>query len=112
MENKNITESNKDSRLHFIMNGSEISFIDKTKKALHTDDYNLAVTLFHTGATLLSVEKDNSNKKIYIFKRICNLEFITDKLFSDLFNVKAFSFLESIKAFDIKVNKYLNKDNK
>lgn len=112
MENNNIKKLDKDLEQQLIMNGSKISYIDNTGKTLRTDDYNLAVTLFHTGARLLSVDKDDSNKLIYVFKRICNLEVITDEFFSDLFDVKAFSFLESIKAFNMIIDNNLNKNNK
>ncbi len=76
------------------------SFIDNTGNVLRTDDFYLAVTLFHTGAKLLSIEKDISGVQIYTFKKIINIESVRDELFSDLFKVRAFSFLESIKAFE------------
>ena len=112
MENNNITKLDKDLEQQLKVNGSKISYIDNTEKTLRTDDYDLAVTLFHTGARLLSIDKDGSNKLIYVFKRICNLEVITDEFFSDLFDVKAFSFLESVKAFNMIIDKNLNKNNK
>ena len=80
------------------------SFIDNTGKVLRTDDFYLAVTLFHTGAKLLSIEKDVFDKHIYIFKKIINIESVRDELFADLLTVKAFSFLDSIKAFEKRID--------
>ena len=94
-----------------VIEDSDPTFIDDTDKVIRTDDYGLAVTLFHTGAKLLSVDKDNSGRHIFIFKKICNIEYATDEFFSDLLTVKSFSFLESIKAFKKRIDSEQNKDS-
>lgn len=105
MENKKIDSG---SILRFIMDGSDVSFIDNTKNKLCINDYNLAVTLFHTGAKLLSVERDNSGKHVFVFKKICNIESVADDFFDDSLTVKSFSFLKSIKTFNETIDKHLN----
>lgn len=87
------------------------SFIDNTSDVLRTDDFYLAVTLFHTLAKLLSIEKDKTGRLIYTFKKIINIESVKNELFSDLFTVKAFSFLESIKAFEKQIDSKNNNTN-
>ena len=112
MNNKNIEKPDYYFPPTLAINDSNPSFIDgKSNNVTSTDDFRLAVTLFHTGAKLLSVKKENSGKHIFIFKRISNLDYLTDKYWSDLLNVKAFSFLKSIKTFGKKIEEYINKNN-
>lgn len=111
MENITTTKQNNNFLLSINRINPNPSFRDNSGKQIRMNDFDLAVTLFHTGARLLSVEEDSSGELIFIFKKICNLQDFTEEFDDDLLTVKSFSFLQSIKAFGNAIDKHLNKNN-
>lgn len=111
MKSNKIIKSDSNIFTNLTIGDSRSSFIDNTTNVIRTDDFCLAVTIFHTGARLLSVNKENPDKLIFIFKKISNFEDVKDEFFSDLLTVKSFSFLESIKAFKRRIDSEQNNNN-
>ena len=107
MKGKNTAKSNDDLFLALSMKDPNPSFTNEREEIIRTDDLGLAIAIFHRGATLLSVEKENPDKIIFIFKKIINFQDMVDEFYGDTFNVKAFSFLQSIKDFKKRVDSKL-----
>lgn len=68
-----------------------------------TYDLGVSTALLCAGFELLSVDKENPRKALFIFKRAENIEGIADHYFSDRLEVKARSFFDHLKALKNKL---------
>ena len=93
---------------------------NKTRKASANDDYQwipindpsvvfttydlgVSTALLCAGFELLSVDKDNPQKALFIFKKERGIEEIVDQYFSDRLEVKARSYFDHLKALKNKL---------
>ncbi len=63
-----------------------------------TYDLGVSTALLCSGFELLSVEKENPRKALFVFKKKKNIEVIANKYFTDQLEVKARSFFDHLKA--------------
>jgi hypothetical protein len=68
-----------------------------------TYDLGVSTALLCAGFELLSVDKKNAKKALFIFKRKDGIEDIVDFYFSNVLNVKARSFFDNLKALKNKL---------
>jgi len=68
-----------------------------------TYDLGVSTALLCAGFQLLSVDKDNPRKALFIFKKEDGIEAITDAYFSDRLEVKARSYFDHLKALKNKL---------
>ncbi len=68
-----------------------------------TYDIGTSTALLCAGFELLSVDKENPRKALFIFKREDGIENISTKYFSDKLEVKARSFFDHLKALKNKL---------
>lgn len=68
-----------------------------------TYDIGVSTALLCAGFELLSVEKSNPRKALFIFRRKIGIDDIADKYFADSLEVKARSFFDNLKALKNKL---------
>ena len=66
-------------------------------------DLGVSTALLCAGFQLLSVDKDNPRKALFIFQKAKNIEDVANKYFSDRLEVKARSFFDHLKALKNKL---------
>ena len=82
----------------------EIKSILKNSKLIFTTyDLGVSAALLCAGFELLSVDKDNPQKALFIFKKEKRIEDIVDQYFSDRLEVKARSYFDHLKALKNKL---------
>ena len=83
----------------------------KSKKGFQNDpavvfttyDIGVSTALLCADFELLSVEKNNPKKALFVFRRKVGIEEIANKYFSDRLEVKARSFFDHLKALKNKL---------
>ncbi|HRH25304.1 MAG TPA: DUF5659 domain-containing protein [Candidatus Paceibacterota bacterium] len=68
-----------------------------------TYDLGVSTALLCAGFELLSVDKKNKRKALFVFKKEKGIEDVTDRYFSDKLEVKARSFFDHLKALKNKL---------
>ena len=68
-----------------------------------TYDLGVSTALLCAGFELLSVEKSNPRKALFVFRKEVGIEEVTDKYFADRLEVKARSFFDHLKALKNKL---------
>lgn len=63
-----------------------------------TYDLGVSAALLCAGFELLSVDKENPRKALFIFKKEADIENVANRYFSDKIKVKARSFFDHLKA--------------
>jgi hypothetical protein len=63
-----------------------------------TRDLGATAALTSLGYELLTVDKENPNKALFLFKRENNIEEVLDKYWADQLEVKARRYFDSLKA--------------
>lgn len=66
-------------------------------------DLGLSAALLCAGFELLSVDKDNPRKALFVFRKQAGIEDIANRYFSDRLEVKARSFFDHLKALKNKL---------
>lgn len=77
--------------------------LDDPSVVYTTYDLGVSTALLCAGFSLLSVEKDNPRKALFIFKKEEGIEDVADRYFSDRLEVKARSFFDHLKALKNKL---------
>jgi hypothetical protein len=77
--------------------------LDDASVVWTTYDLGVSTALLCAGFVLLSVEKDNPRKALFIFKKEDGIEDVADRYFSDRLEVKARSFFDHLKALKNKL---------
>lgn len=68
-----------------------------------TYDLGVSTALWCAGFNLLSVDKENPKKALFIFQKTDNIEKVVDLYFSDRLEVKARSYFDHLKALKNKL---------
>ena len=68
-----------------------------------TYDLGVSTALWCEGFNLLSVDKENPKKVLFIFQKANNIEKVVDLYFSDKLEVKARSYFDHLKALKNKL---------
>ena len=68
-----------------------------------TYDLGCSTALLCAGFELITVEKSNPRKALFVFKKESGIEEIANKYFADRLNVKARSFFDHLKALKNKL---------
>ncbi|KKR24021.1 MAG: hypothetical protein UT53_C0001G0010 [Candidatus Yanofskybacteria bacterium GW2011_GWD2_39_48] len=61
-------------------------------------DLGVSAALISAGFELLSLNKENPHKSLFVFRRTDGIEEVVDLYWSDRLDIKARSFFDSIKA--------------
>lgn len=77
--------------------------LDDPSVVFTTYDLGVSTALLCAGFELLSVDKENPRKALFIFKKADLIEEIADQYFSDRFEVKARSYFDHLKALKNKL---------
>ena len=77
--------------------------LDDPSVVFTTYDLGVSTALLCVGFELLSVDKENVKKALFIFKREEGIEDIANRYFSDQLDVKARSFFDHLKALKNKL---------
>lgn len=77
--------------------------IDDPSLVFTTFDLGLSTALLCVGFQLLSIDKDNPQKSMFIFQKEDGIEQIIDEYFSDRLEIKARSFFDTLKALKNKL---------
>jgi len=77
--------------------------LDDPSAVFTTYDLGVSTALLCAGFVLLSVEKTNPRKALFIFKKESGIEDIANSYFSDRLEVKARSFFDHFKALKNKL---------
>lgn len=77
--------------------------IDDPSVVFTTYDLGVSTALLCAGFVLLSMNKENPKKALFIFKKEDGIEDVTDRYFSDRLEVKARSFFDHLKALKNKL---------
>ena len=77
--------------------------LDDPSVVFTTYDLGVSTALLCVGFELLSVDKENIRKALFIFKRESGIEDIANLYFSDRLEVKARSFFDHLKALKNKL---------
>lgn len=77
--------------------------LDDPSVVFTTYDLGVSTALLCAGFELLSVEKSNPRKALFVFRKETGIEEITDKYFSDRLEVKARSYFDHLKALKNKL---------
>lgn len=72
--------------------------LDDPSVVFTTYDLGVSTALLCAGFELLSVEKGNPRKALFIFQKADGIEDVADRYFSDRLEVKARSFFDNLKA--------------
>ena len=68
-----------------------------------TYDLGVSTALLCAGFRLLSVDKENIKKSLFVFKKDDGIEDVADRYFSDRLDVRARSFFDHLKALKNKL---------
>ncbi len=77
--------------------------LDDPSAVFTTYDLGVSTALLCAGFELLSVDKENPRKALFIFKKADDIEDVTDRYFSDRLEVKARSYFDHLKALKNKL---------
>jgi hypothetical protein len=72
--------------------------LDDPSVVFTTYDLGVSTALLCAGFQLLSVDKENVRKALFIFKKDDGIEDVADRYFSNRLEVKARSFFDNLKA--------------
>lgn len=72
--------------------------VDDPSLTYTTYDIGVSTALLCAGFELLTVEKDDPRKALFVFQKEDGIEEVSDKYFSDRLEVKARSFFDHLKA--------------
>lgn len=68
-----------------------------------TYDLGVSTALLCAGFELLSLDKENPRKALFVFKKVESIEDVANRYFSDRLEVKARSFFDHLKALKNKL---------
>jgi hypothetical protein len=68
-----------------------------------TYDLGVSTALLCAGFELLSLDKENPRKALFVFKKVNSIEDVANRYFSDRLEVKARSFFDHLKALKNKL---------
>ena len=86
------------------LRGSEKNIApDDPSVVFTTYDIGVSTALLCAGFELLSVEKSNPRKALFMFRRQAGIEETANKYFADRLEVKARSFFDNLKALKNKL---------
>ena len=77
--------------------------LDDPSVVFTTYDLGVSTALLCAGFELLSLDKANPKKALFIFKKADSIEDVADRYFSDRLEVKARSFFDHLKALKNKL---------
>jgi len=77
--------------------------LDDPSVVFTTYDLGVSTALLCAGFQLLSVDKENPRKALFIFQKEDSIEDVADRYFSDRLEVKARSFFDHLKALKNKL---------
>jgi hypothetical protein len=77
--------------------------LDDPSVVFTTYDLGVSTALLCAGFVLLSVDKENPRKALFIFQKADAIEEVADRYFSDRLEVKARSFFDHLKALKNKL---------
>lgn len=77
--------------------------LDDSSAVFTTYDLGVSTALLCAGFELVSLDKDNPRKALFVFKRKANIEHIANRYFTDQLEVKARSFFDHLKALKNKL---------
>jgi hypothetical protein len=77
--------------------------LDDPSVVFTTYDLGVSTALLCAGFELLSLDKENPKKALFIFKKVDEIEDIANRYFSDKLEVKARSFFDHLKALKNKL---------
>lgn len=77
--------------------------LDDPSVVFTTYDLGVSTALLCAGFQLLSVDKKNVRKALFVFKKDDGIEDVADRYFSDRLEVKARSFFDHLKALKNKL---------
>ena len=77
--------------------------LDDSSVVFTTYDLGVSTALLCAGFELLTVDKENPRKALFIFRREDGIEDVTDRYFSDRLEVKARSYFDHLKALKNKL---------
>jgi hypothetical protein len=77
--------------------------LDDPEYVWTTYDLGVSTALLCAGFELLSVEKSNPRKAMFIFHRVDGIDEVANSYFADRLNVKARSFADHLKALKNKL---------
>ena len=85
--------------------GDEVIYIPLNDPSVVFTTYDLGVStaLLCAGFELLSVDKENTRKALFIFKKEDGIEDVADQYFSNRLEVKARSYFDNLKALKNKL---------
>jgi hypothetical protein len=75
----------------------------ETSEIYSTYDLGVSSALLCVGYELLSVERDNPKKSLFIFRKSTGIEGIANNYFADKLELRARSFFDAIKALKNKL---------
>ncbi|MFA5431679.1 MAG: DUF5659 domain-containing protein [Candidatus Paceibacterota bacterium] len=68
-----------------------------------TYDLGVSTALLCAGFELISIDKENPRKALFIFQKISGIEKVANQYFSDKLEIKARKFFDTIKALKNKL---------
>ena len=77
--------------------------LDDPSAVFTTYDLGVSTALLCAGFQLLSMDKKNVRKALFVFKKDDGIEDVADRYFSDRLEVKARSFFDHLKALKNKL---------
>lgn len=77
--------------------------LDDSSAVFTTYDLGVSTALLCAGFELVSLDKENPRKALFVFKRKANIENIANQYFTDQLEVKARSFFDHLKALKNKL---------
>lgn len=85
--------------------GEKVIYIPLDDPSIIFTTYDLGVStaLLCTGFELLSIDKENPRKALFIFQKVDGIEDVANKYFADKLEVKARQFFDTIKALKNKL---------
>jgi hypothetical protein len=93
-----ITMTNKRPKRSSTNEEQKYTRLDDSSVVFTTYDLGVSTALLCAGFELLSVEKSNPRKALFIFKKMAGIEDAADRYFSDKLDVKARSYFDHLKA--------------
>jgi len=77
--------------------------VDDASLTFSTYDMGASAAILCCGFTLLTLNRDNPHKSLFVFRREDGIEDIVGRYFADRLEVKARSFFDTIKALKSKL---------
>ena len=94
----------KNSRIGKIKNReSRDIFMEEFQNVFSTYDLGVSAALLCADFELLSVDKENPRKALFIFQKAAGIEDVADRYFSDRLEIKARSYFDHLKALKNKL---------